>query len=173
MQEIKLGKLRPAKTDTWWRFWRENTGASSLFGKQNTPEGGGDAESIDAKTNNLINVMRAAALYHCDPRGIASLVHHPNSIMLSPTILRASVCITNEISLYYKRTIQTCILPPFPLLSIPFTARHLQIILPPSSGSGAYAEGQTGVCAGGGGGAINGRVEEQPRLLSPSLHVCT
>lgn len=35
------------------------------------------------KPNNLITVMRAAALYHCDPRGIASLVHHRNSIILS------------------------------------------------------------------------------------------
>lgn len=97
--------------------------------------------------------MRAAALYHRHPRGTASLVHHPNSIMLSPPILGASVCITNEISLYYKRTIQTRVRPTFPLLSIASTARHLQIILPPSSGGAARLRGEAPSRGGGGGQA--------------------
>lgn len=93
VKEIKLGKLRPAKTDTRWRCGErtsavppasDNIQASRrLFGKQNTPEGGETRGPSMQKTNNLITVMRAAALYHCDPRGIASLVHHRNSIILS------------------------------------------------------------------------------------------
>lgn len=92
MQEIKLGKLHPAKTDTCWRRGGRTSAVPPASDNIQTSHGclvskhsrgWRDAGSIYAKTNNLINVMRAAALYHCDPRGIASLVHHRNSIIFS------------------------------------------------------------------------------------------
>lgn len=103
---------------------------------------------INLQANNLMSALRAGSFHHCSPLSMISPIDH--TLYYCYILLRflqtsaITVCLTNEISLYYKHTFQNPVPSSFPLFPIPFTFCHPWIILPPSYESGKYCSSWMG-----------------------------